>query len=591
MVFPLDEQDKADRLLHSLSWTLKQQQVQDPRSELALLVAWAWLSKHDRGGAFPHPQSHEDIGAAYSTLAEHLGVAGQVFVDSRIALECTGRVLRDVRSALAAVEKISGPTLVKALARQLRRLRRYTPRDAAPISDDLAKLLVALGQGADAGVLLAYPAAAWLLPALPQMDKVTLRTSNGDAVSVAMGLIANACVCFPAAPGIPHPEQAGAPVVLAVPPFGKAARRDVEACFGTEADMFRESLVEAEQRLVLAAPGFNVPRKDFRAVFDEALDLQWLDTVIQLPVHATGGWDGPWQVLLFDKTRTLQEPVLFIDAERISTTTEAYGVGTEGLEAKTEILDVWGRREDGKHSKLVAHGEIWARGLDLSPRSYVPGPAARILASMPNTEPLSRLATLVRAQMLSASVGEGEVVLEAAPDDIGDDGILRQPKKSLAVSGRDQIRVDPQRLRPDDILMVIKGGRGSIGRVALVNHACEETWVAGQVFLIIRVHDRAPISPVFLFRYLESEVAQAYVREVSATSSIHLIRANEIKEFPVPVLESDVIEQVQHVHERIVAEYAEIRQHLEKISDLKRDWPVSARALCGKSSDSSWGGA
>lgn len=284
---------------------------------------------------------------------------------------------------------------------------------------------------------------------------------------------------------------------------------------------------------------------------------------------------------------------MFIDSERMRETTEALGRQTEGLEVKTEILEAWARREDGEHSRLVPHAEIRGRGLDLSPRSYVPGPVARMLSSAPNTEPLSRLARLIRAQMLggtpSGRIGQGELVLEAAPDDIGDDGVLQRPAKSVVTSSRDQVRIESQRLQPGDILMVIKGGRGSIGRVALVNDACEDNWVAGQVFLIIRVHDHARISPVFLFRYLESEIAQDFVKEVTAASSIYLMRANDIQEFPVPVPDSDKMKEVEQVHESIIAEYAEIQKHLDRISDLKRDWPVSARDLSCASEDFSGG--
>ena len=140
------------------------------------------------------------------------------------------------------------------------------------------------------------------------------------------------------------------------------------------------------------------------------------------------------------------------------------------------------------------------------------------------------------------------------------------------VAGRNRKRAEQQQLRPGDVLLI---GKGSTGRVALVEEDCGKNWVAGQVFLIIRAQKRGRVKSEYLYRYLASPMVQQYMKEIASGSGVPVLKAKDIHNLPVPVPSLEEQERVIYVHRQIMKEHEAIKVHQAKIEELSQQhWPI-----------------
>jgi len=106
--------------------------------------------------------------------------------------------------------------------------------------------------------------------------------------------------------------------------------------------------------------------------------------------------------------------------------------------------------------------------------------------------------------------------------------------------------------------------KGNIGRIALVSENCAHNWIAGQLFVIIR--PRSTVSSIYLYRYLSSQLIQAYLAEIETGTAMKVIKAADLQNLPVEVPTQDRSAEVEANFTAIQQEYLAIRQHREKIS-------------------------
>lgn len=136
------------------------------------------------------------------------------------------------------------------------------------------------------------------------------------------------------------------------------------------------------------------------------------------------------------------------------------------------------------------------------------------------------------------SVVENEdlIVREATPNDINDWGVLLRPEKQVrrTSNSMQRRRIERQSIQPGDILFA---QRGRIGMVSLVESIPEgECWVAGQLFLLLRVRWDSPINdPVYLLRFLQSEPVRLHWERVATNTTVAQIRAEDIENLQVPL--------------------------------------------------------
>lgn len=79
----------------------------------------------------------------------------------------------------------------------------------------------------------------------------------------------------------------------------------------------------------------------------------------------------------------------------------------------------------------------------------------------------------------------------------------------------------------------------------------------------------------YLYRYLASPMVQQYLEEIASGAGIPVLKANDIKNLPVPVPSPEKQQRVLDVHHQIMDEYDAIRAHQARIEELtQKHWDI-----------------
>lgn len=561
------------RMLEPLVEVLRGQRLRtdDVVQQASLLAAWSWCYRYRPELNLPNPENRPGITAAMqamSTALEEVGGVPTIDPDF-LEMNCTGRTVQDLQGMVATMDWPNAESVVKALANLAEQaMGQQSGQLQLPL--ELAKLMVQLGRTSGKQVLAAYPMSDLPMALADGAVERTYASTSHSALSEALVLISGASVAT---------EASSADVVLSVPPVGakipginaagKRRSRRSEAVGLQEA---WEGSTDRAVVLMLAGTLFDMAEYELREslVRENAIDM-----VIQLPGQTLLGTSTPPVLIVLDHQREQGVPITFVDASRLvadSARQRSKPIHqNQGLwEALSQLVM---NSPTGPACRLVSQGEIESNDFDLSVNRYVMGDATQKMADLENARPLQDVAEIVRAQALKSEEG-GTHFIEVGGRDIDTSGQIRieEPPKELHVAGRTRKRAEQQQLRPGDVLLISKG---SIGRVALVGSECGDNWVAGQVFLILRTQERGLMRSEYLYRYLASPMVQQYLEEIASGAGIPVLKANDIKNLPVPVPSPEKQQRVLDVHHQIMDEYDAIRAHQARIEELtQKHWDI-----------------
>lgn len=296
----------------------------------------------------------------------------------------------------------------------------------------------------------------------------------------------------------------------------------------------------------------------------------WIDTVIQLPSNLLFNTSIPAVIIVIDKLRNTDSPVLFFDAEQ----DELYEQGNRGQRNKItqwqQIADEILNKNLSTYSRLISKEELINNDYDLSVRRYVLGAGSAGIKQLSKTESLESLAEIVRAQLLKNDPDGGDPYLEVCARDIDENGIVMQPAKSMTLSGRMRDRAELQKIQPGDIIFSTKG---SIGKVGIVTHDCGDNWVVNQTFQVIRLKSTSKIvDPAYLYMYLKSSLVQAYLTEQASGSAIQVLKTGDVKNLPIQVGSQQEQQDVIGTYNEILDGYEKIRGVQSKIEKLSSNF-------------------
>ena len=293
------------------------------------------------------------------------------------------------------------------------------------------------------------------------------------------------------------------------------------------------------------------------------IEKGWVEAVIQLPGQLFSGTSIPCIILVIDKNRKVDSPVMFVNADNEHMTPDQGRGRGRKLVAWEEIANVVHERKESGHSVLASREDIDAQGYDFSASRYVLSESSSTIFAQKNTTPLSSVAKVIRAQVLKSEEDGVNVFWEVGHRDIGPDGLVSTTEKRLMLSGKATDRAFKQLLMPGDILL---STRGVIGKVALIKDLCQEDVVAGQAFQIIR--PTGDVNSIVLFRYLSSSLVQAYLEDQSSGSSMRVVKTDDIKNLPVPKLTLKEQEYILENYKDIMNEHEVIKNAQKRITSL-----------------------
>lgn len=294
----------------------------------------------------------------------------------------------------------------------------------------------------------------------------------------------------------------------------------------------------------------------------------WVDAIIQLPSGLLFGMGISLNILVLDKHRNSNDPIFFYDADRENLLEKTNSRNQPArLVHWQKIAEAVRQRKSSEFGQLVSRETILENQCNLSVRRYISDPAAQYIQQLPNTRPLSGIATLIRSQVFKEDdVTSADEFLEVGLRDIALSGEITPPNKKLNLSGKVRDKAMQLKLLPGDILLSIKG---NVGQVGIVGEQCGNNWVAGQIFVVIRPN-REYLQPAYLYRYLASPVVQQYLSLRSEGSAVPILQATDLNNLPVPVGSSEEQANVVQTHVNILAAYERILGLEKTIQDLKQ---------------------
>lgn len=546
-------------------------------NQVSLLAAWAWLSRNAPELGLPAPSDSVGVTNALLAMEETCFEPG-VKLSQRadlLELECPGRIIQSLQSMVAQLFWPDRHALIRDLVDIGARFAKQS-RVETTLPVELASFMASLANVEEGSLLATYPMSDVPMALADTSTSRTLVMQQASPLAEALAIICGAKMMQ----DLPESTLLTADVVLSSPPWGQKSHASRAASKGVTTSeglgLLNAWEQSRERAVVLVAPHvlFRGTESQLREelVRDSAIDM-----VIQLPERTLWHTAVAPVLVVLDHQLEADAPILFVDADRLLTDERRSSIWGRShnetfWEALTKLVE---SRSEGQDSRHVSKAEVERNDFDLSVNRYVMGDATQKMANLVNARPLQDVAEIVRAQTLKSEEEEGGTLfIEVGGRDIDTTGQVRieAPPKELHVAGRTRKRAEQQQLRPGDVLLISKG---SIGRVALVGSECGDNWVAGQVFLILRAQERGLMQPEYLYRYLASPMVQQYLEEIASGAGIPILKANDIKNLPVPVPSQEEQKRVLDVHQKIMDEYDAIRVHKAKIEELSRkNWPI-----------------
>lgn len=367
--------------------------------------------------------------------------------------------------------------------------------------------------------------------------------------------------------------------VLMVPPFGLKIRDavpDLHHRFqhpAVNGDVFTllHGIAQCSERLITIMPmGFLFRGAADKYCREMLIERGILDAVIQLPPGLLSNTGIPTCLLIVDKKRVPERPVLFYNAdnedlarpERRGPRKNLHGWQTIATDVLSHQANKYGVLAD---AKMIKHNDY-----HFSVSRYVLSEASKAIQDLENTKPLSQIVELIRAQLLKDEPElQGDEYLEVGIRDITPGGFISEPAKRIQLSGKSKERAALQLLQSGDILLTIKG---NVGKVAIVGENCGDNWVAGQVFQVLRLKSERHITkPEYLYRYLTSTLIQNYLQDHASGSGVPVLKTSDIKGLPVPIMPPEEQQKVISTHQQIMDAHSKISEIQKEIKALSQE--------------------
>lgn len=525
--------------------------------EIALLTAWAKASNEAYGDVSWHEQQ-PDLRYAFVQLARRLGKPGTVFENSCLPERLSGA---EITSALESLTQLSALSS-KALAESLLVLAEKHGHPGHMISAGTGAFLAALCGSGRNPVVLNHEASIAALLSLNAADQATVIMRVESPLAIAISFLMGAEARIEGSVGFDKAFSTS-DFVISVPPLQATGYSQTSKLKSDELAAIRVARECASRGVVCVAPSVLFSRASM-SVREELINNNWLDAVIGLPKGTLSNTAVPPIILVIDKHRGKDSPIVFVDVSEHQAPEEMEKLALAVRDKRRPV-----------NGAFASNLDVQKNDYDLTISRYKPGLAARELKRLKNTVLLDGVAEIVRAQSLKDAEDnpDASMFLEASVRDITETGCLGTPVKTMHIDKKQFRRAQSQRIYPGDILLAIKG---SVGRVAFVDETCGDNWIAGQAFIIIRPKS-ANISTPYLYRYLASELIQEYVQEVATGGVMALLKAADVSGIPVPLPEPETLKSVEETHRQILAEYEVIKKHRDTVSRLElQNWPLNA---------------
>ncbi|WP_417812326.1 restriction endonuclease subunit S [Thalassospira alkalitolerans] len=278
-----------------------------------------------------------------------------------------------------------------------------------------------------------------------------------------------------------------------------------------------------------------------------------------------------------------QEPkqIAFLDAghKKLIEKSEA------GINEKTgpvlwvELLSSQGKKlKDTPFLARISYESISKANLSLVPARHLEQTASSILMAFirrNNSYYLREVANFIRPRSLTHSDDGSIHIREATISDIGEDGFLTPPAKTLSIEEKLEGTAIKQVLYPGDVVFSIKGRVGAVGIVPPAFGAEDDAyWVAGQSLMILRPNRMGKHANIILYSYLTHPIIQDHISTLVTGTTSDTITQADLENIPVVSPGRQEKEELVKNFSARMAKFIEIETLRASIAEEKRAaWP------------------
>lgn len=270
------------------------------------------------------------------------------------------------------------------------------------------------------------------------------------------------------------------------------------------------------------------------------IDKGMVKAVVSLPSSIWTGTGVKTSMLILDP-KGGNDQVRFVDlseSEFVDKTTNRWLVGLmdiEGILAHIESDD------ETDYALSVDRQNIIDKDYTLYSTAYILSPEEKKVQSIiakTETDKLDSLVRFERGLPFNADEG-GYTVLEVGASEIEDIGDIGIPTKEVNISEAVRAKNEAGFLRPNDIVMILKGSAGKLGIVPeSVPTTGDKRWTVNKSAIVIRVTS-SKIDPRALYTYLRSDFGTVQISRLIKGATIANISLKELKQMPVIIPSED----------------------------------------------------
>lgn len=264
------------------------------------------------------------------------------------------------------------------------------------------------------------------------------------------------------------------------------------------------------------------------------IDKGMVKAVVSLPSNIWTSTGVKTSMLILDP-KGGNDQVRFVDlseSEFVDKTTNRWLVGLTDIEG---ILSHIESDDETEYALSVDRENIADKDYTLYSAAYVLSPEEKKVKSIIAKAETVSLDSLVRFERgLPFNADEGSyTVLEVGAGEIKDIGDIAIPTKEVNISEAVRAKNEAGFLRPNDIVMILKGSAGKLGIVPeSVPTEGDKRWMVNKSGIVIRVTS-SKVDPRALYTYLKSDFGTVQISRLIKGATIANISLKELKQMPV----------------------------------------------------------
>ncbi|TDG11651.1 restriction endonuclease subunit M/S [Seongchinamella unica] len=283
-----------------------------------------------------------------------------------------------------------------------------------------------------------------------------------------------------------------------------------------------------------------------------------LDAVVQLPERTVVGMSAAPAIIIINTIDSF-DAIQFIDARQMSRHSSRSSY--RELVDVDAIVQLFDSDKESEQSKYVPVSEVLDNDVNLDIRRYIVDSdqerAQRLVDSFETTLRLGEVTEIIRCQAIRSATTSADIAnslfaqkfKEVSPAQVNEYGVIEATEgmREIMPLDKDLSRARRQVLQEGDVLFAIKGSLGKCALVAKEFEGC----IGNQSFVILRTKNAEKMPPLVIHRYLISPLCKALISRWSTSGAVPMIKMQDLKKLPIPLMTADEINQVEQNDEEL----------------------------------------